>query len=865
MSMKFSYWLSNKDKTSKKSAGCMTGIFQLFVQLFDRQFLLCPRQINEQHHKKSPSADATLSLCNQGVDYTDFRNLELRSSKESRSSMESSTRTSFSSSSASCSSLKLRLQKGEPKSSQQSFSSGRSPKNSTKPSSTDVIQSPGFRNSFKESICKDLKSDSIKEKRKEEVKRNKVLKPVDSPRPIDLSKMKELEESLKILIQLRELPRNFREVGGSPRFSYDGRISTDIRQAVTQKEQRRLSLDSMEDSLRRDFKSKVNSLKKELEKKANSRISEASTLHPDLKSNEHHTNIVAKLMGLGPIYSARESYVKGNESVNKQKKQESKNVKFLQSTSNSPRSPITVNPHLKSNTNSRLVAEETKQKMAVEYAEGNMKQKIESVYNVIEKTLQKLEFHHNSKEIRDLRHAIFDSKNSTKCLSPTSKSEKSSIAERALKSPITIRKSESKSAGISSSQSARLEGPSGLRKIKTSDSTDKKKESLSADGGQTPTGKTSNRLNSSAKVTSGRAGDNSVSPSLQKRKPDQERKSSTVIPSYDLKKNQWQPDNRKQAESVSPSSRIRQKSSKAQVNEGKSRLFHQTRGKTATNAASASKHTQHQMIERNAPFVEELEKMVPQLSSPNSVLDSSPYQDDLPLSPLSVSSISNEDENLPSALNLKIIHLPQNLPSTLSFIKDSQKQENIDTKAHKFIFPGLVTDNNDPDNKYVAEVLLSSSLLTEGSQMPAILKQIKLVEPFEAVEKNNTRTPHKQLVYDVVNEILNRKIEEFNSGCQHDHLFKPNMLSLQLLFKELCFEVKYLRSYIDGSFQGKDTVFTKDLIQRSNVWDRFDSEIPIVVLEIERLIFVDLINEILSSLINVVLEPKQRYRRQLFV
>ncbi|KAL0907183.1 hypothetical protein M5K25_025731 [Dendrobium thyrsiflorum] len=753
--------------------------------------------------------------------------------------MESSTRTSLSSSSTSCSSLKLRLQKGEPKSSQQSFSSGRSPKNSTKPSSTDVIQSPGFRNSFKESIRKDLKSDSIKEKRKEEVKRNKVLKPVDSPRPIDLSKMKELEESLRILIQLRELPRNFHEVSGSPRFSYDGRISTDIKQATTQKEQRRLSLDSMEDSLRRDFKSKVNSLKKELEKKANSRISEASTLHPDLKSNENHTNIVAKLMGLGPIYSTRESCVKGNEPVNKQKKQESKNVKFLQSTSNSPKSPITM-------------------LRTVEYSEDNMKQKIESAYNVIEKTLQKLEFHHNSKEIRDLRHAVFDSKNSTKCFSPTSKSEKSSISERALKSPITIRKSESKSAGISSSQSARLEGPSGLRKIKTSDSTDKKKEYLSADGGQTPTGKTSNSLNSSAKVTSGRAGDNSVSPSLQKRKPDQERKSSTVIPSYGLKKNQWQ-----QAESVSPSSRIRQKSSKAQVNEGKPPLFHQTKGKTATNAASASKHT---MIERNVPFVEELEKMVPQLSSPNSVLDASPYQDDLPLSPLSVSSTSNaEDENLPSALNLKVIHLPQNLPSTLSFKKDSQKQENIDTKAHKFIFPGLITDNNDPDNKYVAEVLLSSSLLTEDSQMPAILKQIKLVEPFEDVEKNNTQTLHKQLVYDVVNEILNRKIEAFNSGCQHDHLLKPNMLSLQLLFKELCFEVKYLRSYIDGSFQGKDTVFSKDLIQRSNVWDRFDSEIPIVVLEIERLIFVDLINEILSSLINVVLEPKQRYRRQLFV
>lgn len=799
------------------------------------------------------TADTT-SLCKQGVDCREICNLEQAlsgSCQENCSSfMESSTRTS-SSSSTSCSSLKQKLSKDEPK------SSARSPKNSAKTRSADINESPGFRESSKESIYNDLKNVSVKEKT-EGVKKNKVLKPVDSPRPIDLSKMKELEESLEVLIKLRDLPRNLHEAGCSPRFSYDGRISTDIKQAITLKEKRRSSLDSMEDSLRCDLKSKVDSLMEELEKKSNYRISEASNLHQDLKSNGNHTSIVAKLMGLGPINSAGESCVKGHKPVNSQKKQESKYGNFLQSARNSPRSRSSINPHMKSDSSSRLVVKETLQK-TVEYAEGNMRKKIEPVHNVIEKTLQKLEFQHNDKAIRDLRRVILERKNSGKTLRQTNTSEKSSISERALKSPFVGMKPESKSAGISSSQCSKLEVTSGLRKIKTSGSSDRKKEPFSVDGGQTPTGKRAKCMNSSANAKSRREGDNSVSPRLQRKgNPDQELKTCSVITSYDLKKNQKQSDNRQQLESVSPSSRVSQKSSKSQLNEGKSHLFHQTK---RTNAASTSKHKQHQMLPREV-FVEELEQISPQLSSPNSVLDASPYKDDLPLSPLSDSSTSNaEDENLLSSHTLNTTHLPQNLPSTSNFAKESQKLENTGTEVHEIIFPGSTTDNyTDPDNKYVAEVLLSSSLLTKDSPLSSMLKQIKLVDPLEAVEKNNTQVLHKQLVYDVVNEILARKLKAFNSGCQHDHLPKPNTLSLLLLFKELCLEVKHLQSSIDRNFQEKDTVFTKDLLRRSNAWDRFDSEVPSVVSEIESLIFIDLISEIIDSSIGTVLGTKQRYR-----
>ncbi|XP_020583869.1 protein LONGIFOLIA 1-like isoform X2 [Phalaenopsis equestris] len=852
MSTKFSYWLRNEDKSSKKSAGCLTGIFQLF----DRQFLLSSEKLNGQYLRKSPSADAIISLCEEGADYPEFCKLNpSRSYQEnSRSSMELSTRTSVSSSSTSCSSRKHRLPKQEPKSSEHSFSSVKSPKNSAKPRSTDINQSPGFRESIKESARKDLKNVSIKEKTKVENKRNKVLKPVDSPRPTDLSKMKELEESLEILIKLREFPNNFNGVGSSPRFSSDGRISTCIKRAATQKEQKRFSLDSMEDSLRRDFNSKVNSFMMELKMKTNSRISEASNPNQNLRSNENNTSIVAKLMGLEPIDSARESSVKVHEPVRSQWKEENKHGK-------SPKSRISINPHMKSNSNSRLVVEETQQNMAFE---GNMKQKIESVYNAIENKLQKLEFQHNSKETRDLRRAVLERKNSAKSLRPTNKSERAIISERALKSPFFGMKPESKSAGISSSPCAKFEGPSGLRKIKTCDLSTKKKDSLITDEEQTPKRKTAKSLNSLAKETIKREEDNFRSPRLQKRANScHERKYCALITSYELEKNQKPSDNRQQSESVSPSSRIKQKSSKAQLNEVKSHTFHEIKGKRATTVASVSEYKQHQILPKKVVSVEELEKIDPQLSSPNSVLGALPYQDGLLLSPSSISSISNgEDENLPADHNLNPIHLPQNLPSTTSFEKDSQKQENVDDEAHKFIFPGTATGNNiDPEYKYVAEVLLSSSLLAKDSHMAAILNQIKLVEP---IEKSNTQKLHKQLVSDVVNEILTRKMEAFNSGCQHDHLLQHNKLSLQQ-FKELCFEVKDLQASIDTSSQQMNAEFTKDLLQPSNAWDRSGSEVHVVVSDIESLIFVDLTDEVASSLIDLVLQTKRRNRRWLFV
>lgn len=765
MSTRFSNWLSKKDKTSTQPAGCVTGIFKLF----DRQHLLGRRQLRGQEHEKNASDHALLSPGKHEADCREVCNLEKnlsRSYQENcRSSMESSSRTSLSSSSKSFSSLEHKSLQEEV----QTTSTSRHRR------SSEIKQSPGLRDIIKES---DLKT-------------NKVLKPIGSPGPtVDLSKLKDLEESLRILIKLKELPRDFREVSGSPRFSYDGRETKDYKHVTKQREHRRLSLDSMEDSRRCDFNSKFNSLVKELKRNSNHRSSEASNLLQDLETtNENYPSIVAKLMGLEPINPGRKNTIKGCD-------KESKQGKLLQSPTISPKFQRSFNQQMKASSNSRFAAEEIQQKMAVGSIDGGTKKKAESIYSLKEKTLQK--------------------SLSPQFIQPTSKSKKESISERASKSPTVILKPASKSAGASSSPITKLEGPAGLRKIRTSN---RKKETFIVDGELTPPGKTANSsLKSLSKEAGTRAGNNSVSPRLLKKKPDQEKKSGALIPSFESKKTQRQPGSRQQSESVSPRGRIKQKPSKAQDIE----------------TPSEAKQMQYQMIPREVLYAKELDAVAPPLSSPNSVLDASLYPDDSPLSPLSVSSILNEDANLPSD------HSNSHLGA------DFQKPESMDAIAPQFTVPGTTTPADEPPvTKYVAELLLGSGLLRL---------------PSETAEKTGSQMLHRQLIFDVANEILARKKE----ACFNSVLFEPARLTPQLMFKELCTEIERLRRSGEGMLRDKGTVFTVDMLRRSKAWDGFESEAPAVALGIERLIFGDLVNEIVGSM-SAVLESRERSRRkQLF-
>ncbi|KAG0492652.1 hypothetical protein HPP92_006050 [Vanilla planifolia] len=382
------------------------------------------------------------------------------------------------------------------------------------------------------------------------------------------------------------------------------------------------------------------------------------------------------------------------------------------------------------------------------------------------------------------------------------------------------------------------------------------------EGEQTPTPKKANSSSiSSTKDASERAASNSTGPRLQKNMPDKEGKSITAVPNYDSKKIKMQPER-------SNNSKEKKHHLLREGNES-------SKAKIAFDTISATKYKQHEIKHKEDIQQKEHVKFAPQLSSPSSVLDASLYQDELPLSPLSVSSLSKEDENIPSDQNLNTIHHHVNLQSSPSSLKTaSQKSEKIDPIVHKSmafqrsndetppadeipLFPGI----NEQDGKYIAE-MLAPNILGKEPYMNTTRQAIKPEEPFETMPKDSRQMLHKLLVFALVNEILARKKENLSPCSQH---IQHKKTRAQHLFKELCSEIKCLQSSRDRSLLNENPIATTDLLQRSKAWDGFGREVPVVVSEIERLIYTDMINEIVTSAPENLQETKKKNHRKQIV
>ncbi|TQD83282.1 hypothetical protein C1H46_031139 [Malus baccata] len=112
----------------------------------------------------------------------------------------------------------------------------------------------------------------------------------------------------------------------------------------------------------------------------------------------------------------------------------------------------------------------------------------------------------------------------------------------------------------------------------------------------------------------------------------------------------------------------------------------------------------------------------------------------------------------------------------------------------------------------------------------------------------------RKLVFEVINEFLVQKLVVEDSLKQW---FPPHKLAdwkprSQQLLKELCSEVDQLqRKNLNGSLDDEDeslrNILLEDFTDQAKNWTECDSEIPGVVLDVERLIFKDLINEIVSG------------------
>ncbi|CAN4079473.1 unnamed protein product [Withania somnifera] len=198
---------------------------------------------------------------------------------------------------------------------------------------------------------------------------------------------------------------------------------------------------------------------------------------------------------------------------------------------------------------------------------------------------------------------------------------------------------------------------------------------------------------------------------------------------------------------------------------------------------------------------------------------------------------------------------------------------------------GSLSQNHNPDHRYITKILLASGLLKDvDSFCTAIQLQSfgHMVDPklFHILEQTEDRVMpenghsktcariefnrkmHRKNVFDTVDEILVRKL------ASESYLLQGrDRLSVQQLQKELKSDIDQLHAKRVSMYSEEDElifILNADLRHQPEDWTNGESEIPSLILDVERLIYKDLITEIISDEAREQQIRTRRHRRQLF-
>ncbi|KAL1291333.1 hypothetical protein HN51_059881 [Arachis hypogaea] len=244
--------------------------------------------------------------------------------------------------------------------------------------------------------------------------------------------------------------------------------------------------------------------------------------------------------------------------------------------------------------------------------------------------------------------------------------------------------------------------------------------------------------------------------------------------------------------------------------------------------------------------------------------------------------------NSSGEMNRKKLQSIDHLVQKLRRLNSSHDEARIDYIAS-------LCENTNPDHRYVSEILLASGLLlrdlsselltfqlhTSGHpinpELFLVLEQTKassLLAKEEstgkvAYPKLNAEKFHRKLIFDAVNEILGVKL-----GSSTELWFQPSTVKLakktvgaQKLLKELCFEIEKMQAKNhDCSLEEEDSLksmLMEDVMHGSESWTEFNRDLPGVVLDVERLIFKDLVDEVvIGESVGLRVKSSARRRRQ---
>lgn len=338
-----------------------------------------------------------------------------------------------------------------------------------------------------------------------------------------------------------------------------------------------------------------------------------------------------------------------------------------------------------------------------------------------------------------------------------------------------------------------------------------------------------------------------------------------------------------------------------------------------SSSIDASNHLRCDLVEKKSILLlsedEMLAEPAPEYPSPVSVLDNAVYMDESP-SPVKHTPKVMKDEScntadkfssptqcdrsntlvvdatssgLSSEINRKKLQNIENLVQKLRRLNSNHDEARTDYIAS-------LCENTNPDHRYISEILLASGLLLRdlGSSLTSfqfhpsghpinpelflVLEQTKgstlLKEEFcndKMRQSNRKEKICRKLIFDVVNESLAGKLvlvgPSYEPWLTSQKLAKST-LNAQRLLRDLCSEIEQLQAKpskcnMDDEEDEWKNILLEDVMHRSESWTVFTGEISSVVLDVERMIFKDLVDEIVRG-DGTGLRAKPTRRRQLF-
>ncbi|KAG2321279.1 hypothetical protein Bca52824_014492 [Brassica carinata] len=877
MAAKLLHTLADENSDLQKKIGCMNGIFQLFdrhnhvLSTRRRSLTLGSVHVNNINFERDSAFQIQdCNIINIGNE---------TSQKLTRVSTESS-RVSFSSSISSSSPLSSDLNR-----------------------ETQPEISAYDRVSFQESLVmsqgsglgldlRDVVRDSMYREARglSEVSRHKRRD--DSPRPYGLKQSTPVDfnESCKALAKLKPSQYYYNEVDlkDASRYYVDSHKKSKSKKKV--KESPKLSLDS------RDHVG--------LKSGNNNKLVLVESFGRSSSMNRRPPSVVAKLMGLETLPGSPLRRDHNSDPFSRSLRETSMNRSIRLSPS-SPRSlgrdPASSSPSSPRWRSSEFVMKPlSSSRFPIEPAPWKQQRQacrpVKALLPSVEGRLKDLEFKHSGKDLRAINEILeaMQTKSVKQPECSNSRGLQNQVMPPTMRGPIVIMKPARlvEKSGVPSSS---------LIPIHSLSATCREEESVNVTRNSTSKKVAKDNKSSSRNVRSSQVSkevstksSGAASPRLHHtKKHENDKRSRPPIPS-DSSRSRRQTNRQLEESATSPGGRRRQGAQRRlQQNDG------QAGGGKSPSVIETAKTVVSNLMQKASPkFSEDGSSEHP---SPVSVLNASIYRDIKP-SPGAVKlqasegtktdhvtgcngliepgeedqwnpaySFSKTTTSFSPEVNRKKLQNVEHLVQKLKRLNSSHDEASQDYIASLY-------ENSDPDtdHRYISEILLASGLLLRDLASESTTFQLHTSghpinpELFLVLEQTKGRSSssneklNRKLVFDAVNEMLVKKLAIAEGSSDADpwmkrgKAMKRRVLSAQQLLKELCSEMVTVQKEAkrrSGNlfFLGEQEedflkcILEEDMEMRAEKWTEFDDVVPGIVLHLERLLFKDLVSEIVHG------------------